>query len=165
LNLGLSTLLKESFPEVAPVQRPIVENSIIPHPYWFVGFTEGEGSFMVNLIKSSTHLSGYQVQLRFQITQHIRDKNLMENLIKYLDCGNFYIDSNTEAIDIIVQKLSDIVDKIIPIFNKYPLVEEKSKNFKDFCKVTKLIETKSHLTHEGLKQIRKIKSDMSTRRV
>jgi len=165
LNLGLPPLLKKSFPDAIPVQRPIVDNSIIPHPYWFVGFTEGEGSFMVNFLKSSTHLSGYQVQLRFQITQHLRDKKLMENLIKYLDCGKFYLHSNTEAIDIIVQKFSDIVDKIVPIFNKYPLVGEKSKNFKDFFKVVKLIETKAHLTHEGLEQIKKIKSGMNTRRV
>lgn len=165
LNLGLPSLLKESFPDVIPVQRPIVDNSKIPHLYWFLGFTEGEGSFMVNILKSSTHLSGYQVQLRFQITQHLRDKKLMENLIKYLDCGNFYIHSNTEAIDIIVQKFSDIVDKLIPIFNKYPLVGEKAKNYKDFVKVLKLIETKAHLTNEGLEQIKQIKSGMNTRRV
>ena len=32
LNLGLSDVLKSAFPNTTPVNKPIVENQLIPHP-------------------------------------------------------------------------------------------------------------------------------------
>ena len=52
-----------------------------------------------------------------------------------------------------VRKLSDINDKIIPFFQKYPIIGIKSKDFYDFCKVAEMLKDKKHLTMEGLKQI------------
>lgn len=47
---------------------------------------------MVNIIKSPCpdHKLKERVKLTFQITQHIRDKPLMQFLIIYFDCGNIY---------------------------------------------------------------------------
>ena len=45
---------------------------------------------MVNIIKSPDHKLKERVKLAFQITQHIRDKPLMQFLIIYFDCGNIY---------------------------------------------------------------------------
>ena len=38
-------------------------------------------------------------------------------------------------------------------------------DFNDWCKVAELIESKSHLTEEGLEKIREIKSNMNKGRV
>jgi len=38
------------------------------------GFVSAEGCFSIRITKSLTTKSGYQVQLRFQITQHSIDK-------------------------------------------------------------------------------------------
>jgi len=46
-------------------------------------------AFFVNLRKSASYKTGYQVKLKFQITQHTRDKNLLENIVKYLGCGYY----------------------------------------------------------------------------
>ena len=45
---------------------------------------------MVNIMKSPHHKLKERVKLAFQITQHIRDKPLMQFLIIYFDCGNIY---------------------------------------------------------------------------
>ena len=74
LNLGLSHKLKEAFPKVVPVNRPIVSNQNIPDPMWLAGFTSAEGCFLVIIKPSKTIYLGYQTFLRFQITQHIRDR-------------------------------------------------------------------------------------------
>lgn len=66
---------------------------------------------MIRLINSP---AGYQVGLRFQITQHSKDKLLMENIINYLGCG--YLSVRNDIIDFRVTKFSDIVEKIIPFF-------------------------------------------------
>ena len=51
------------------------------------GFSTGEGSFQVDIRKSQTTKSGYQVLLRFSIGQHRRDEQLLISLIGYLNCG------------------------------------------------------------------------------
>jgi len=86
----------------------------------------------------------------------------MEKLIDYLGCG--YISEREDIVDFVVTKLEDIINKIIPFFEKYPILGVKSENFKDFCKVAELMKNKEHLTVEGLEKIRLIKSRMNTLR-
>ena len=71
------------------------------------------------------------MKLVFQLTQHSRDEQLMTSLIEYFDCGNVY--STKDAIYFRVGKFSDIVEKIIPFFEKYPILGVKYQDFKDFC--------------------------------
>lgn len=61
-----------------------------------------------------------------------------------------------------VTKISDIHEKIIPFFVKYPI--QSSKLFKGFCLVGELMNNKLHLTTEGLEQIREIKDRMNRKR-
>jgi hypothetical protein len=169
INRGLSQSeeLKTAFPHVIPVNRPLVTLPALEakktfDPNWLAGFTSGEGCFILNLFKSSAYKTGFKVQLRFQITQHSRDEALFRSLIEYFGCGNVYFREG--AVDFIVQKSSDLDSKIIPFFHKYPIVGEKSLNFKDFCQVVELIKQKKHLTQSGLDLILKIKEGFNTKR-
>ena len=60
-----------------------------------------------------------------------------------------------------VTKLSDLIEKIIPLLKKYPVFGEKSKDFNDFCEVAYMIKEKKHLTKEGLDKIKTIKAGMN----
>jgi hypothetical protein len=75
------------------------------------GFTSGEDSFGINIYKTNTKL-GIAIKITFILTQHIRDEQLMRNLIEYLDCGSIY--KRIKAVDFKVIKFSDNYDKIIP---------------------------------------------------
>ena len=127
---------------------------------WLAGFISGEGSFIVEIIKSSNSKNGFRINLKFKLTQHSRDELLMKSLIEYFECGNIY-KSDQKAFDFVVIKFSDINDKIIPFFKKYSIQGVKFKDFNDFCKVAELIKEKRHLTKEGLEQISKIKAGMN----
>jgi len=48
--------------------------------------------------------------------------------------------------------------KIIPYFDKYPLVGSKQQDYLDFVRVAKLMASKAHLTLEGIEEIKQIKS-------
>ena len=163
VNKGLSNQLKEAFPnlELVNINRCNVIKEI-PDPNWIAGFTSGEGNFSVRVFNSASHAIGYQVQLRFQITQQSRDKFIIERLISYLGCG--YISERGDIVDFHVTKFADITDKVIPFFEKYPVIGVKLENYKDFCKVAKLVSDKKHLTVEGLEKIRLLKSNMNTLR-
>lgn len=81
MNRGLSDNLIKEFPDICPILRPKLKDQNIPDPNWIAGFTSGEGCLMVRVRKSSTNLTGYNVELIFKVTQHTRDDNLIISLI------------------------------------------------------------------------------------
>jgi hypothetical protein len=150
LNLGLSDKLKVVFPILPSVYKPLCLEPVIPSPYWVAGFTSGEGCFYVKVSESSSTKSGSQVQLSFYITQHIRDKYLLSQLISYFEAGRLRDSYGKGWASYECSKFSDLKLKIIPFFNKYSIVGVKNKDFQDWCKIANLVETKDHLTEEGL---------------
>ncbi len=62
-------------------------------------------------------------------------------------------------------KFTDITEKIIPFFRKYPLKTVKLLDFYDFIKIAELMREGSHLTIEGIEKISLIKKGMNVGRV
>jgi hypothetical protein len=93
-----------------------------------------------------------------------RDLPLMNSIKKYLGCGNFQVKSKKPIVNLVVSKFSDINEKIIPFFDKYPLQGTKILNYADFCKIAELMKSKTHLTLSGIEQIREIKDRMNRKR-
>ena len=120
----------------------------------------GEGYFSINITNSLTKV-GSAVQLNFNITQHIRDRLLLINIRNFLDCGHLHEGEGVQFLDIVVHKLNDIRDKIIPFFIKYPILGVKYLDFSDFTKIADFMRDKNHLNQEGLDEIRKIKAGMN----
>lgn len=153
LNNGLSDNLKIAFPDIIPAIRPKAPKPIIQDPHWISGFVEAEGCFFVtnNLTSAS---------LIFKVTQHVRDTDLLKELINYFNCG-YYKACTNNAGDFIVTKFNDINSIIIPFFNKYPILGSKLRDYLDFVKVAELIQKKDHLTTDGLEKIKQIKLGMN----
>jgi hypothetical protein len=87
----------------------------------------------------------------------------MRSLIELIDCGN--VSKNREVYKYRVTKFLDLTDKIIPLFQKYPVQGVKHLDFLDFVKVAEIMKEKGHLTEEGLSKIRKaIKEGVNTGR-
>lgn len=164
LNNGLSDQLKTAFPEIIPTIRPQINHQVILDPHWMSGFADAEGCFIIAINPSKNKVGGI-VQLKFSITQHSRDKVLLNSFINYFGCGNYYDRSGGKmAGDFIVSKFSDIFDKIIPFFEKYPVQGVKAQDFADFRKAAQLIKSKAHLELEGFEKIQQIKSMMNKKR-
>jgi len=168
MNLGLPTSLKTAFPDVTPAIRPKrldeeLSNSKID-PYWMVGFTAGEGCFSIKITKSSTVKTGFQVQLRFNITQHSIDKVFMNSLTNFWGCGKVFLRFRENKVDFKILKIKDLSDKVVPLFQSISLQGVKSKDFADFCKAVEIMRIKRHLTKEGLDELNKLKVGMNTGR-
>lgn len=165
MNLGLTDTLKSEFPTYIPVVRPLIQNKKILDPNWLVGFTAGEGHFGVEIAKSVSHKSGYRILLKFVLTQHIRDEELMKSLISYLGCGRYLSrPSRPNYAEFTVTKFSEVYQIIIPFFEKYPVIGVKLEDFHSFCKVAKIMENKDHLTKEGFEKILYLKQNMNNSR-
>jgi len=82
MNWGLFDYLKSEFKNFTTVERQ-VERQVIntenfPDPNWISGFVTGEESFDVIIPRDSTSKLGHRVQLKFRISQHVRDIRLMQ---------------------------------------------------------------------------------------
>jgi len=132
---------------------------------WFVtGFADGESYFSISIVKSPRlNKMGTQVKVRFILTQHSRDLDLMKTVVEFLGCGNLSEVTNT-CVYLTVSKLIEINDKVIPLLNKYPLQGSKKLDFDLFCEVVELMKTQAHLTTDGLEKIRALKARMNTGR-
>jgi hypothetical protein len=103
--------------------------------------------------------------LVFSITQHARDEVLLTKFIDLLGCGKIEKSlSRPDAVNYRVNKFSDIKDKIIPFFQKYPLQGIKLRDYLDFVKASDIIAVKDHLTPEGIKKINSLRSGMNKSR-
>ena len=86
----------------------------------------------------------------------------MLNVAKYLGCG--YLKNGAKDQDwcnYLVKSFSDINEKIIPFFIKYPIKGEKVKDYEDFRRVAKIMANREHLSEEGFATIMKIKQGMN----
>lgn len=97
------------------------------------------------------------------MTQHTRDEYFLRSLISTLNCGRYI--PKSDCGEFIVEKFTDIYDKVIPLFEEFKLHGIKTDNFEDFKKVALLMKNKDHLTREGLDTIKKIKGRMNKNRV
>ena len=165
INNGLSEALKEAYPSVIPVMRPERNNLSAQaiNPQWLAGFTSGEGSFGVKVRKAKENSKAF-IELIFQFNQHVRDKQLMACIAEYLECGKIYKHS-LNAVVYRVSKTSNLTEKVIPFFIKYPILGIKALDFKDFCYLSELISNKDHYTEVGLDKILSIKANMNAGRI
>jgi len=74
---------------------------------------------------------GYRVRVGFQLTQHIRDRQLLILLETYFGCGKYYLSNDHRHGDYIVSDVSDLAEKIIPFFEKYKIIGIKEQDYLD----------------------------------
>jgi hypothetical protein len=89
----------------------------------------------------------------------------MDILINTLGCGVISKRSNQNLVVLRLTKFKDLHNKIIPLLMQYKIRGIIFLDFQDFCKAAKLIHKGTHLTKEGLEEIRKIKLGMNRNRV
>jgi hypothetical protein len=88
----------------------------------------------------------------------------MKLIILYLGAGKIEKSKNNQVINIVIYKISDINNIVIPFFEKNNILGNKQLDYLDWCRVASIINERSHLTLEGLDLIRKIKSNMNRSR-
>jgi hypothetical protein len=122
-----------------------------------------EGCFFIKLNKGRNK-SGVGVQLVFQVSQHVRDEELLKCFVTYFKCGNYIKPLQKEWGYFQCTKFSDNYEKIIPFCAQHPVRGVKAKDLSDWVKAAEIIKKGDHLTKEGSSEIISLKAGMNTGR-
>ena len=120
---------------------------------YLTGYVDGEGCFCISINKSLRHSFGWEIRPSFSVSQNSNRKEVLEIMKSYFNCGNIRPDRSDKTLKFEVRSINDLIEKIIPHFEKTPLLSGKQKDFEYFSKVCKLVHKKKHLTKVGLNQI------------
>jgi hypothetical protein len=136
-------------------------SSTIVNPRVWSGLIDGEGSFTIIVDKNKVRELGWRVQLKFQISLHTKDLNLLCLLQQYLGAiGSIHLSSNRDIVNYSIDSIKDL-NNLITHLEKYPLLTQKAADFLLFKKAVELVNDKAHLTVEGLEKIVNIKASMN----
>lgn len=128
-------------------------------PDWVVGFVDGEGCFHVSINRHSEMTIGFQVLPEFVVVQHQRDVQVLQALKRFFRAG--VVRSNHgDRWCFRVRKLQSLIE-ICDFFRRHPLKTRKQSDVKKFCRIVRMINSKSHLSLEGLLRIVDIATTMN----
>ena len=139
---------------------------------WVTGFVDGEGCFSLGFVRQSDrtgrkgYKTGYQVFHEFAVTQGAKSISCLEELHAFFGIGSVYInaryDNHKEHLyRYVVRKRKDLLEVIIPFFQRYHMHSSKQQDFEKFAHCMEMIRVDHHLTHEGLVKIAEIVQTMN----
>jgi len=131
-------------------------NSIAPFPanedrhefaHWLTGFTDGEGSFFLRVVKNPGKLP--QPYANFRIALRADDSAILELIQSFFGCGGLNYNSNRRSkitnakpVRIFdVSRTTELVTFIIPHFERYPLRAKKRNDFLIWQEGVRLLDT------------------------
>jgi len=125
------------------------------------GFSDGEGCFSVSFSKRDKFLIGWETKPSFCTAQNHDRAEVLYLMQKKFKCGFMRRDMKDKTLKYEVRSLNDLVTKVIPHFENYPLMSGKAKDFKLFKRVCILMEKRRHTTLGGLKEITRLAFQMN----
>jgi hypothetical protein len=124
--------------------------------HWLTGFTDAEGSFIINLAKSKTHKLILSLRLEFIIKQ--RNDKILKLIKKFLG-GNLYF-LNYEEIFYYNSSNFETAKNVVDYFDKFQLNSSKLIKYLKWRKAYRIVQRKEHLTLEGLNKIKKLQGNL-----
>ncbi len=139
---------------------------------WVLGFVDGEGCFSVGFVRQAGaqhrrgYKTGYQVSHRFVVTQGVGSRSCLDELVEFFGMGRVVVierhDNHREAMaQYIGNRRSELLERIIPFFERHPLRTAKRVDFEKFTRCVRLVDQGRHLATDGLIEIARITETMN----
>ncbi len=126
---------------------------------YIVGLVDGEGSFSVRIPNAKRRA---KVELTFSLKLRHHDKEILEELKRFFDCGNVYIqrdkrENHSLCYRFEVHNKKEIIEKIIPFFEENPpKIQSRKLDFELFKQIAEL----SKQENLDLEKIQNLKNKM-----
>jgi LAGLIDADG endonuclease len=123
-------------------------------PKWVVGFSDGESCFRVSINRQPRMTTGWQVLPEFRVVQSAKDEAILNRLQQFFNAGSVVVNHDTRK-ELRIRKLDDL-KRVVAFFQEHPLQTKKRNDFQNFSEILQLMESKEHLTQEGLTKIARL---------
>jgi len=140
--------------------KQLKNNQINLDPYWITGFKDAEGSFLVSIIENKNLKLGWTINYRFNIGLHSRDIEILKRIQEYFKVGTIYKNGES-SLSYEVKSLEDLINIIIPHFEKYGLITQKRIDFEIFKQIIYIRANNKILSKENLDEILKLKANLN----
>ena len=117
------------------------------------GFVDGEGCFSVSFTKRSRFVLGWETKPSFSVSQNYYRSEQLSIMQKYFGCGFMRDGKSDQTVKYEVRRLDDLIEKVIPHFDRYPLLSSKQRDFELFKAVCLLMKKGEHIIARGMKKI------------
>jgi LAGLIDADG DNA endonuclease family protein len=115
------------------------------------GYVDGEGCFAVSVNRNLSCRNGYQLVPEFHVSQN-GDRSQVLRLIRARFGGSGYIKPNgrkDRALVYVVRRREDLLEHVIPFFERSPLLSSKQEDFEKFAAIVKAMAADVHRTPGG----------------
>jgi hypothetical protein len=123
-------------------------------PDFVSGFIDAEASFTTVVY----YKNRWCVNSVFKISLHVKDIELLNSIQAFFGVGRITVGNSANYR---VERISDLVNYIIPHLEKYPLIGKKKADYELFKRIVLIMKDKLHLTEEGLQEIINLKASMN----
>jgi hypothetical protein len=121
--------------------------------YYLTGFTDGEGSFSVAIIRHPMQKFGWMINPCFHVYQHEKHRYVLELFRSVFKTGKIYRKSGIHPVlNFSIDSRRNIVGEVIPFFDRYPLIV-KQESYQKFRAIVMAMERGEHLTIQGFKKL------------
>ena len=121
---------------------------------WYItGFVDGEGCFSISFNRRAKLKTGIEIRPSFSIGQNRKSLSVLQTIHAYFGCGAIRFSKSDQLYKYEVRSIKDLMMRIIPHFQKYPLQTSKRHDFEIFSQVCQLIYQSKHLNEQYLEQI------------
>jgi hypothetical protein len=113
---------------------------------YIAGFVDGEGSFHVAVQRNPTCRGGWQLVPEFHVSQDAARAEVLHLIRERLGCGSIrenHRGTRDTTLVFVVRRREDLMTKIIPFFEREPLVSSKQQEFVTFASIVQAIERRS----------------------
>ncbi len=123
---------------------------------YIAGFVDGEGCFHVAIQRNPSTKSGWQIVPEFRISQDESRAKILTLAKVLLGCGALrqnHRGSNDHTYVLVVRRRKDLLERVIPFFERNPLLSSKQEEFTAFATIVKAMERGEHLLTNGFERL------------
>ena len=120
---------------------------------YLTGYADGEGCFCVSFNRSHRHRFGWEIRPSFSISQNGDRAEVLMMFKERFGCGSIRPDRSDKTLKYETRCINDLIERIIPHFEGYPLLSSKRRDFERFAQICRLMHAGKHLTLEGFQEI------------
>ena len=128
---------------------------------YITGYVDGEGCFTVTFNRRPKMLIGWELRPSFSVSQNEDRRQVLDLMKEYFGCGYIRRDYSDKTVKFEIRDRNQLIDKVIPHFEKFPLISRKQKDFELFAMIVRKIRMSEHITKGGLIDLVKLAYQMN----